>query len=317
MSVTKIVINVDNLPAVLARFTHIQVWRSPDKSGSPTAYSEVTAAAARAARVDGSVEGNWDLDGLALTVTLDGGTPFTVTFTGDDPLNLEQVLTQLNAAFDDLAEESGVDTGKISIVSPTKGTGSSVVLSGSACAVLGLSTTKVNGKAERLAFATATEDYTFQDLDGDPSYWYKVRYYSSVTGTVSTFSDPKEGTPTTATPSGSRVTASANLADGAGRPIVGRRFIFVPMTPITVTGTSGSPYVSLPSVDRVTATTDESGHMEISLLIGQTFRVFVEGSSFHRELVVPDEDFDIFEVVGVVSDGFDIVQAPPMPIRTS
>lgn len=317
MSVTKLVIDVDNLPSVLARFTCFQVWRSVDKSGSPTPYSEITAASDSRAQRDGTIEGPWNLNGLSLSIVLDGGDPFVVTFSGTNPIQLQDVLDQINDVKTGLAIETEPDANTISILSPTTGTGSSVQVTGSATSVLGLATTKTNGKKERPIFGTTIEQYTFLDLDGDSSYWYKVRYFSSSTGAVSEFSAPHQGIPETVTPSDTKVLATANLMDGAGRPISKRRFIFVPMGQITATGTGGNPFVSLSSVDRIEAFTDEAGHMEISLLIGQTFRVFVEGSSFHRDFVVPEDDFDLFEVVSSAPDAFSIQQAPPMPIRVS
>lgn len=317
MSVAKLAIHVDGLSLVLQQFDRIQVWRSPDKSGSPTAYVEVTSEDETAATIVGTAAGPWALNGLALTITQNGGTPFTVTFSGTNPLALRAVLAQLNAARDGLAVESGTNTNKISLSSPTKGTGSSLLISGTAAAVLGLTTAKVNGKAARIPFAPSSEDYTFYDLDGDASYWYKTRYYSTLTGTVSGFSEPREGSPSTVTPSASRVLATINLTDGAGRPIVGRRVVLVPTTPISLVGTSGATFASLPGFDRIEIKTDEAGHGELSLLIGQTFMVFIEGTPFQREFMVPNVDFDIFTVAALGPDAFSIVQAPPSPIRMS
>jgi hypothetical protein len=98
---------------------------------------------------------------------------------------------------------------------------------------------------------------------------------------------------------------------------VGRRIIFVPTGYVQTDGTDGNPFASLPSVDRIIAITDESGHAETPLLIGQDFRVFFEGTTFQRDFTVPDDDFDLFTVLSAMPDPFTIVEAPPMPIRVS
>jgi hypothetical protein len=319
MSVQTITIHVNDLDSVLAIFDQIQVFKSPDESGDPVPYAEITAAAATKATIDGTVQGPWNLTGTTLTVVLNGTDPQSIVFTGTNPLTLNQIITQVNAIFSGLAKEKPTDTNKLRLESPTSGTASSLLLSGSACAVLGLSTTKVNGKGTRIGLTNPTTEYEFRDYDGLDTDWYKTRFFSSLTGAVSSFSTPTLGNPLSVLPSGSLVRCFAFLSNGAGQPVVGRRVIAVPLTNLTLPGTSGDIYGSLPGVDRIIGITDEKGFMELFLARGQTFRFFFEGTTIQREITIPASgtELNLLTALSTAADPFSIVQAPPMPIRSS
>lgn len=62
------------------------------------------------------------------------------------------------------------------------------------------STTGVNGTytelttvATRIPLVQGTTVYLYDDLAGDPDYWYKTRYYHSTSGLESALSDPRKG----------------------------------------------------------------------------------------------------------------------------
>lgn len=319
MPVQTLTVHVDDLDSVLAIFDQVQVWKSPDESGAPTPYVEITAPSATKATIDGTVQGPWNLSGKTLNIVLNNSDPQVIVFTGTDPLILTQVIAQINAIFPGLAKEVPTDTNKLRLESPTTGTASSLLLSGNATGVLGLSTTKVNGKGPRINLTNPTTDYEFRDYDGLDTDWYKTRFFSSVTGSVSSFSLPTLGNPLTVLPNGALMRCLAYLSNGAGQPIVGRRIIFVPVTAVLVDVGGGVTYGSLPGFDRMTVVSDEKGYVEILLARGQTFRVFIEGTTVQREFVVPSSgtDFNLLTVLSTAPDPFSIVQAPPMPIRTS
>lgn len=318
MPVQTINIHVDDIASTLAVFDQIQVWKSPDELGAPTPYVEITAPSATKATLDGTVGGPWNLAGKSLTITLNNSDPQTINFTGLDPFILTTVIAQINAVFPGLALEVPTNTNKIRLQSPTTGTASALLVSGTAVAVLGLPTAKTNGKAARINLTNPTTEYTFQDLDGLDTDFYKTRYYSSYSGAVSTYSDPTNGVPATVLDNSLLMRCFAYLADGAGRPIVDRRLIFVPMGNLLVT--SGlNQYGVLASVDRIVSVTDEKGLAEAFLARGQTFRFFIEGTQIQREFVVPSTgtELNLLSVISTAADPFSIVQAPPQPIRVS
>ncbi len=314
MSIIEFSIHVENPAQISAVFDRIQVWRSETENGT---YVDITDNEVTSAIVDGSVAGPWNLNGQAMTVFLDLAPSQTINFSGTDPLILQDVIDQINDIFSGLAEEVPTDTGKIRLRSKQTGTASAIYLTGASVALLGLSATKVNGKAARLLISPNTEDYLFRDFDGLESYWYKTRFYSSETNAVSDFSPSFLGGAGSALDSSFTVTGKIALSDMTGAPIVGRRIILVPVAPQVIDAGGGVNYGILPSVDRVILTTDGNGKASASLVKNQRLKVFIEGTTFQREFVVPTADFDILTVASVQPDPLDIVQAPPMPIRVS
>lgn len=314
MSIIEFTIHIDNPSQVSSLFDRIQVWRSSTESGT---YSDITADEATSAIIDGTVAGPWNLSGQQMTVILNQAPSQTITFTGTNPLQVLDVVGQINAAFPGLATETPTDNGKIRLASSLIGTPSSIQVTGNATTTLGLSTTKVNGLAARLLISANTEDYLFRDYDSLESYWYKTRFYSSLTGAVSDFSTPQMGGSGSALGSSFVVTGKLAIADSTGAPIVGRRIIIVPVSPQVIADGSGNNYGILPSVDRITAVTDSNGRVAISLVKSQRIKVFIEGTTFQREFVVPTTDFDILTVASVEPDPLDIVNTPPFAIRLS
>jgi hypothetical protein len=311
MSVISLSIHVDDLDSVLALFNKIQVWRSATELGT---YSEITSASDTPAQIDGSITGPWVVSSQTLTIVLNSADPINITFTGTNPLNLATVIQKINTVIPGFASEKPTNTNLLRLTSPVVGTGSAITLSGNACATLGLSTVKVNGKQARISLVSPTTEYLFKDYDGDSNFWYKTRYYATVTQAISSFSDPRQGNPQIVLPDAALVTGSIHLADASGEPVVGRRIIFVPITPMLV---PSSPYGILPGFDRIIAQTDEAGNASVNLAIGMQVKVFFEGSAFNREFTVPDVDFDVLQVATAQPDTLNIVVAPPMPIRVS
>lgn len=317
MPVQTSITNVEDLVSTLSIFDQIQVWRSASELGSPIPYTEITAAEPTNAILDGTSVGPWALSGLGLTITLNNLDAQTVTFTGTAPLALSQVIAKINLVFSGMAIEVPTNTNKLRLKSSTFGTLSSLLVSGTASAVLGLPIVKVNGRARRMALDISTTEYEFRDFDGLDSDWYKTRFYSSAAGTVSSFSDPTQGQQAYVLPLSTLTRCFAYLSDGTGQPIIGRRIIFVPTSHITVDVGGGVIYGSLPGVDRIIVSTDERGSAEVYLARGQTFRMFFEGTTVQREITIPmgEGDLNLLTALSTAADPFSIVQVPPIPIR--
>lgn len=317
MAIIDFTIHVDNPDDIYALFDRIQVWRSPDQGGSPTPYSEITANEPTAAVVDGTIAGPWNLNGKVLTVLLDAADPKDVTFTGSNPLTLQTVISQINAVFPGLASEVPTDTGKIRLASSLAGTQSIIEAIGDATTVLGISNAHTNGKGPRPLISATTEDYLFRDYDGLNTYWYKTRYYNSVTGAVSLFSSPRKGGLGSALSGSLVVTGTVAVADLTGAPVPGIRIIFVPILSQLTANTDSINYGIFPSVNRIEVLTNSDGQASCSFVIGQRVKMFIEGTMFHREFTVPDENFDVLSLAIEEPDPFGIVAAPPMAIKVS
>jgi hypothetical protein len=314
MAVISLDIHVEDLPSVLALFDRIQVWRCPTELGT---YAEITAPDELPARLEGVTPGPWAVSGTDLIITLNSADPITITFTGTNPLNLTSVCQQINALIPALATEVAPGTNRLALTSPVEGTGSSLIVSGGAATLFGLPTTKANGKAARIPVIDPTTDYLFRDFDGESTYWYKTRYYSTTTHSVSSFSDARQGNPQQVLPVGVMTQATISLSDGAGRPVSNRRVIFIPVT-IQRAMSGSKNYGILPGQERLVMTTDMAGYGEINLVRGQTYKVFFDGAAYEREFVAPNvASFDVLDAIATSPDPFSVVQVPPMPIRSS
>lgn len=306
--------NIDNLVRLYDR---LQIFRSIDEDGDPNPYVAITLTEPTHAIIDGSIAGSWNLNGTSLNVVIDGADPIVVTFTGSNPFLPQTVRDRINTVFPGLASETPTNTDRLRLTSPSEGTQSILEIGGTAASVLGLSLTRTNGKGASPLLSANTEVYRILDFDGLPTYWYKARYVNSVSGAASAFSDPFLGGNGTGLPSPFTVLGSIAISDVSGAPLVGRRIIFVSTGSQIVNDGSGHNYGILPSVDRLTVITDGNGRASMSLVKGQRLKVFIEGTSFQREFVVPTTDFDILTVSSIQPDPLSIVTVPPFPIRVS
>lgn len=314
MSIVEFSIHIDKPILQVALYDRIQVWRSATELGE---YTDITSNEPTPATMDGTVPGPWNIDGLSLSIILNNADPKIISFSGNEPIPLVTTLTQINLIIPGLASEIPVDTGKLRLTSSITGTQSVIQISGDAAPALGLTTAHINGKAARPLLSANTEIYLFRDYDGDSTFWYKNRNYNSITGAVSDFSAPRLAGPGSALNGSLVVTGKVALADLSGKPVVGRRVIFVTTGPQVINDGSGNNYGVLPSVDRVVVTTDLNGRASALLVKGQRLKVFLEGTTFQREFIVPSTDFDILEVATVQPDPLDIVTLPPFSIRVS
>lgn len=318
MPVIELEIDVPDVQQVVSLYDRLEVFRSPSEEG---VYTPITAVEAAQAIVDGSIGGPWNLNGQALTIILDGADPVTVSFSGTNPFALPSVRTLINNSFSSLpsalATETPTDTNKLRLTSPSFGTQSIIQVSGTAAPTLGLSTLRTNGKSACLLLSVNTEIYVLSDFDGQPTFWYKARFLNSGTSAVSDFSEPFLGAGGVNLANALLSTGKIALADSSGAPLASRRVIFVPTSSQVVDDGLGNNYGILPSVDRIVVLTDDNGKASIALVKGQRLKVFIEGTAFQREFVVPSTDFDILTVATVQPDPLSIVSAPPIPIRVS
>ena len=315
MAIISFDIAVDDIQAALAFYDVIQVWRSPNEAG-PDPYVEITSSSPEPAILESGL-GPWNLNTQSLGVSLSGADLVSIAFSGTDPIDLKSVIDKINTIIPGLASEAGADSGKLRLTSPITGTGASIVVTGSAATTLALSTSKVNGKGARIGLSQTNTTYQIRDFDGSLDFWYKTRFYSTKTKATSAFSTPRQGAPTAATGSSLLTKAKVRLADGTGRPVIGRRIIFVPVGVKVVDVGSGILYGSMPGTDRLIAITTDTGYAEMLLLRGATYRVFFEGTTYQREFVAPNStEFELLSLLSTVPDVFSIVQAPPMPIRS-
>ncbi len=318
MAIIEIGLEVEDVENISRLYDRIQLFRSPNQSGSPNPFLPITNTESTSASIDGTVEGPWNLSGQILSVSLDSADPVDVTFTGSNPFNIRAVIDRINLSFSiSLVTEAGIDTNKVRLVSGSSGTQSSLLVSGAAATTLGLLTSLVTGKGASPLLSPNTDKYTILDFNGLSSDWYKARYVNSLTGAASELSDAFPGGDGTGIPDSNLSTGKISLSDVAGNPIVGIRVIFVATGSQVISDGAGNNYGVLPSSKRIEIVTDFNGRASIDLVKGQRLKVFIEGTGFQREFVVPNTDFDILTVASVQPDPLSIVTVPPFPIRVS
>lgn len=316
--ITTVKIVINSLADTLQFFNRIEVYRSTTVDTGP--FFELTDVnGPLPAIVDGTNTGPFNLHGLSLSLTLDGAaTPTVIAFTDTDPIGLADVITKINSVVDGLALEVPTSTNRLRLNSTTEGTGSSlIVAAGSAATALGLATTKANGKERRIRIVNPTTMYQFVDRDGQNDFWYKYRFSNTDNVSTSDFSIPQQGSVDVVVPSEQLVKGTLNLVDGLGRPVVGRRIIFIPGTSGVVPTTS---FHIVPGFDaRVEVLTNELGYAEANLLRGITYRMILEGTSLMREFITPTSGgpFDLMTIASTAPDPFDIATVPPRPFKVT
>lgn len=319
MLVIKLDIVVNDLLEMLSLYNRIEVHRSTTELGT---YSELTDPLGPVPAIVDGTSASWgNLSGLIIQLLLDG-LPFSITLPIENPMSLQSIIDAINTVtskggYPEVASEVPTSTNRLRLVS-NPGTGSSIqVITGTVASALGLSTTKANGKDRRIRLVSPTTMYSFFDKDGDDSFWYKTRFSSTDNLNVSNFSDPRQGNTNVVVPAGRLVKGTIDLVDGLGRPVIGRRIIFIPITATAIVSTTA--WV-VPGFDaRIEVLTNEAGHASANLLRNVSYRVIIEGTSFIREFTTPDNNtaFDILSIVGSIPDAFDIAQTPIRPIKVT
>lgn len=304
MAIIKLKIYVGNLANVMGLFDKIQVWRS--ETGIDGSYFEITGGSEAGATLVGLATGPFTLNGLDIKYKLDGGDEQTYTFVSSDPIGIDDVVDQLNTELSGLTASE--DVGALRLTSDTLGTASILeVTDGTALTELGLAVDKDYGTDERITLQGGTTEYEYDDQSGDPDNYYKVRYYDSGTGGLSSFGDPVKGDIGSIVSPTDLVKGYGTLAKLDGKPEVERLVVFynVYMPPLTV-GDIGI-------VGReISVETDQAGYFEVMLVKGATVDVTISGTSVIRQIVVPDADFNVLSAVAAVDDNFQI-QTPDIP----
>jgi len=316
MSIIKIYVNVLNIANVIGLFDEVQVHRSI--TGELGAYVEITGPASAAATLLGTNDsGSFTLDTLTLLIEVDGGAEQTITFVSADPINIDDVVDFLN---DPITGISGVtaseDTGALRLTSDELGTDSVLeITGGTALTELGFITgDKDWGEDPRITLVAGTTSYTYDDLGGDVTYWYKTRYYNSTTGDVSPFGTPKEGQAGAVVAPGDMVTASGQLAKLNGDPWEGARIAIHPVYPSQALFVNGIAVMN----PTITIETDVNGLYTTLLVIGALVDVSIGGTGITRRITVPGTDFDLLEEVAAADDAFQIHthEIPAAPRRS-
>jgi hypothetical protein len=301
----------------LGLFDSLEVWRS--RVGISGPYDNLTADAATEATLpDGAAAApivpedgpSVTLDGKTLSLRLDEDTDVDIVFSGTDPMTFAEAAAQISSEV--LA--AYVVGGILVIKSATTGGNAVIrVVGGDAAAILGLSTTEPDclafGRESRVALVSGTTAYAFTDHNGDPSYYYRMRYYNSETSSTGAFGTPFIGTSLSGLDAADTVLATVDLVDGRG--VVQANMPVLLHLKNKGTRVNGKTVLG----GDLQVLTDENGHAEFSVVRGQQFTVAIAGTEIVRDFTAPTDTaivtFDMLDPDYSSDDAF-TVQKPDL-----
>ena len=304
-------------------FDCIEVWRSRFTEGGP--YEEVTGSAWRGARLPSagldqptvSYTGpNVNVVGETLEFILNEMSEVSVTFTGTDPLSLAQAAAQIAAQSLGRLRSWVDENSKLVVETMEPGTSATLrVVASDAASFLGLPLAAPDNMAygveARITLILGQESYTFRDRSGDSKYFYKTRFRSRIDNTVSEFGQTYKADQVVAVDQANVVTGYLDLVDNSGRALVG------------IEVSLRSPFVGALVAGKLVAgndlmkKTDASGHVEFTLMRGQTYTLAIAGTNIAKEIVTPtDQSVTSFLLVGdefATQDDYFRARIPQIP----
>ena len=318
MAIISVTATVSDPDAALTLFDRIQVHRSESGSGGP--YIEITAPSAQPAQIVGALGTGpgifVNVLGLDLQLQIDGGLVQTIDFSAlAPPSTMGQVAAFINGVL--TGATAGIDgDGELTITTALTGTGATIkVVGGNAVPALGLQVDQFdNGESPRIIIVSGVFKYPFVDQSGDENNFYKTRFVSSISGALSDFSDPIQGTTGTIISAANLITAKVVLANMDGTPNEGQ-YVFLRelKTPLTIEGATAIG-------TKKTLVTDPLGRAETDLIRGSIVEFSIPGTQIARRITVPTvgTEFDLLDPVIATEDTFDIFvsQLPQAPRST-
>lgn len=194
MAVITLTITVDSIASVIALYNVIQVQRS--ETGSP--YTDavfITNTAASAPVLTGTETGPFNyLQGTTLLINVDNEGVQTVTFTGANPVSIATVVSTFN---DNITGATASNSfGKLQITGNDTGTdGTLNIIGGTSLAILGFTAgDDTNGQDANIPLVAGQSTYSYDDSSGSATYYYRTRYYNSISGASNDYSDWAFGT---------------------------------------------------------------------------------------------------------------------------
>lgn len=274
-------------------FDRVEVWRSRTSEAGPYAalHGDAWAPAALplgAPKVASGVGPSAGIVGKKVSFLINETVPVEITFTGTDPLTFAQAASQISTRSQGLlfSYVSGnvlvVTTVQAGLIAALRCTG------GDAAPLLGLPTAEPGslafGQDARIVLVHGQEQYGLVDPDGSSAFFYKTRFYNTLTKLSSEFSAPFQGRSPRALTPASLVRCYVDLVDQNGAPaanvevLVGSRFDgAIQLEGRTVTG--GSQRLL----------TDADGRAELLLARGLDVVVAIGGTALARTVTVPTD----------------------------
>lgn len=286
-------------------YTTIEIWQSLDDGDT---YNELTASAVAAAYVtSAAAQTTFRMGGHELRFAVDGGSEVIITF---DPLiqywTPLQVANRINEISPGIASSTST---QVFLTSTTTGRASSIEITYSDADDLGFIVGTTYGLDARIPLSTSFS-YLYSDVSGISTARYKWRFSHNGVNPISDFSDYVLGASVPSISSSYLALCTAKFIGLDGLPRKTTIVIGMESNPSVLSGytiVNSSPLV---------VTSDDLGYLQFTVVRNMVIRVAVEGTSFVREITVPDAaSFDLITAMANAPDPFTVQSPAPFLIR--
>ena len=276
-------------------YDRLEIWRSVLGESGP--YEELSASSWKPAMFSSVPGANLNVSGKVLSFLVNEKIPVNITFTGTDPLTPAQVASQIVSKGLGYLNAS-VSSGNLLIWTVQDGGLASLrVIPGDAASLLSLPIAEPDclkfGQDPRPVLVPGLKTYEFNDYWSEPAYFYKTRFFNSLTGARSKFSETVSATRKLGVDPALVVTGFVQLLQADGRP--GSLQEVVVYNVFNATRVAGGMIVGSPQK----LLTNSDGYVEFQVLRGLVFDVGVGGTSFVRKVTAPTDPsvlkFDVFD----------------------
>lgn len=302
-----------------SQFDSLEVWRSRLSDGGP--YTALTGDGWAPASLPTPASApsppqtgpSAYIAGKTLFLLVGEKTQLAITFAGPDPTTFASAATQIAAQSNGLLT-AFVLSGGLYVQTKQPGAGASLrVVGGDPAPLLGLQTHEPGSLAfgvdARIPLVHDVANYVYTDLNGSRDYFYKTRFFNTLSRTTSDFSIPFRGRFLAGVGLANLVRATVDVVDARGLAIAGvpvllfNRFAGTQIAGKTMIGGANN------------GLTDDNGHFEILLVRGTQITVAIGGTNIARDLTAPiDPDVQTFDLLDPTYGSNDVfnVQVPDL-----
>lgn len=251
------------------------------------------------------------LAGKTLYLLISERTQLAVTFAGPDPTTFASAATQIAGQSNGLLN-SFVLANQLYVQTKQPGAGASLrVVGGDPAPLLGLQVHEPGslafGSDARIPLVHGVANYVYTDLNGSRDFFYKTRFFNTLSRTTSDFSLPFQGRFLAGVGLSNLVRATVDVVDARG---IGQAGVAVLLfNRFAGTQIGGKTMVGGAS----NGLTDDNGHFETLLVRGTAVTVAIAGTNLARDVTVPTDpgvqSFDLLDPAYGSNDLFN-VQVP-------
>lgn len=308
----------------LGLFDQLEVWRSRGTAGGP--YEELTAPSWLPARLPKTAKDAPTVPVTGPTVNIVGKTlelklkerdVIPVVFTGTNPLTYAQAAAQITAQSSGRLRAYVDEDAQLTVETLEPGTSAALrVIPSDAASLLALPLVEpdalVFGRDARIQLHQDLTTYRFIDGAGSTTYFYKTRFRNRDTSSVSEFSLPFGVAQAVGISPANLVCGFLDLVTLDGKPLVGREVSI--NAAFTGEQIENRLVAGTPLVKR----TDHAGHVEFTLVRGQTYVLAIAGLNLAKELVAPSDPavtfFSLVSTSAGIQDDYFKVREPNVAI---